>query len=256
MTADVRPTCSIVIPARDEADAITNVLERIADAVTLPFECVVVADDEAYLTNPVVLDLHARDPRFRIVVNDLGRGPANAIRYGVRASTGPVIVVTMADGSDDPRAIDDLVRLIDRGVVIAAASRYMAGGQQVGAPFLKSTLSRLAGLTLCWFARVGTHDATNSFKAYDRRFLDEVGIDSEHGFEMGIELVAKARRLHLPVAEIPTIWIERSFGASNFQVRRWLMRYLRWYLVAFGLRRRPKATGGEATGPRRDGGDG
>ena len=142
----------------------------------------------------------------------------------------------------DPRAIDDLVRLIDRGVVIAAASRYMAGGQQVGAPFLKSFLSRLAGLTLCWFARVGTHDATNSFKAYDRRFLDDVGIDSEHGFEMGIELVAKARRARLPVAEIPTIWIERSFGSSNFQVRHWLMRYLRWYLVAFGLLRVSKPT--------------
>ena len=144
----------------------------------------------------------------------------------------------MADGSDDPRAIDDLVRLIDRGVVIAAASRYMPGGQQVGAPFLKSTLSRLAGLTLCWFARVGTHDATNSFKAYDRAFLNDVGIDSEYGFEMGIELVAKARRARLPVAEVPTIWIERSWGSSNFQIRRWLFRYLRWYLLAYTRRRR------------------
>ena len=236
------PACSIVIPARDEAGAITSVLERIAGAVSLPFECVVVVDDVSDPTHPVVSDLHADDPRFRIVVNDLGPGPANAIRYGVSVSAAPVVVVTMADGSDDPRAIDDLVRLIDRGVVIAAASRYMAGGQQVGAPFLKSFLSRLAGLTLCWFARVGTHDATNSFKAYDRRFLDDVGIDSVHGFEMGIELVAKARRARLPVAEIPTIWIERSFGSSNFQVRHWLMRYLRWYLVAFGLLRVSKPT--------------
>ncbi len=250
MSQAAGPACSIVIPARDEAGAITSVLERIADAVTLSFECVVVVDDESDPTHPVVAGLHATDPRFRIVVNDLGPGPANAIRYGVSASAAPVVVVTMADGSDDPRAIDDLVRLIDRGVVIASASRYMAGGQQVGAPFLKSLLSRVAGLTLCWFARVGTHDATNSFKAYDRQFLDEVGIDSEHGFEMGIELVAKARRARLPVAEIPTIWIERSFGSSNFQVRRWLMRYLRWYLVAFGLLRRPKPEP-----PRHDGGD-
>ncbi|HAQ22888.1 MAG TPA: glycosyl transferase family 2 [Acidimicrobiaceae bacterium] len=243
MNETFEPACSIVIPARDEASAIMSVLERIVDAVTLSFECVVVVDDESDTTHPVVADLHARDPRFRIVVNDRAPGPANAIRYGVEASAAPVIVVTMADGSDDPRAIDDLVRLIERGVVIAAASRYMAGGQQVGAPFLKSALSRMAGLTLCWFARVGTHDATNSFKAYDRSFLEDAGIDSEHGFEMGIELVAKARRARLPVAEIPTIWIERSFGASNFQVRRWLMRYLRWYLVAFGIRRRPRSSG-------------
>ena len=45
------------------------------------------------------------------------------------------------------------------------ASRYMGGGRQVGGPPLKSTLSRLAGLSLYWFGRVGTRDATNSFKA-------------------------------------------------------------------------------------------
>lgn len=232
------PTCSIIIPARNEGESIVAVLDRIAEAVTVEFECVVVVDDASDPTHRVVGALHDEDPRFRIAVNDLGPGPANAIRYGVSSSEAQVIVVTMADGSDDPRAIDDLVRLIDRGVVIAAASRYMPGGQQVGAPFLKSTLSRLAGLTLCWFARVGTHDATNSFKAYDRAFLNDVGIDSEYGFEMGIELVAKARRARLPVAEVPTIWIERSWGSSNFQIRRWLFRYLRWYLLAYTRRRR------------------
>ena len=46
----------------------------------------------------------------------------------------PVAVVTMADGCDDPRQIDDLARLVERGVVVAAASRYMPGGQQVGGP--------------------------------------------------------------------------------------------------------------------------
>jgi len=44
-------------------------------------------------------------------------------------------------------------------------------------------------------ARVGTHDATNSFKAYSRDFIQQVGIESDAGFEMGIEMVAKARRL-------------------------------------------------------------
>jgi hypothetical protein len=53
---------------------------------------------------------------------------------------------------------------------------------------------------------------------------------------MGIELVAKARRARLPVAEVPTIWIERSWGSSNFQIRRWLFRYLRWYLLAYTRR--------------------
>jgi len=111
---------------------------------------------------------------------------------------------------------------------------YMRGGQQIGGPPLKSTLSRLAGLSLHMLTRVGTRDATNSFKAYSAEFVREVGIESDHGFEVGLELVAKARRRRLRVAEIPTIWLERSFGQSHFLLRKWIPRYLRWYLHAFG----------------------
>ena len=72
-------------------------------------------------------------------------GPARAIRYGIDHARAPVVVVTMADGSDDPEQIDELCKLVERGVVVAAASRYMSGGQQIGGPLLKSLLSRLAG---------------------------------------------------------------------------------------------------------------
>ena len=72
-----------------------------------------------------------------------------------------------------------------------------------------------------FFRRVGTHDATNSFKAYNREFLEQVGIESKHGFEMAIELVAKAKRRKLPIAELPTIWLERSVGKSNFKLWNW-----------------------------------
>ena len=100
-------------------------------------------------------------------------GGARPTRSG-SASTrpaAPVAVVTMADGCDDPRQIDDLARLVDRGVVVAAASRYMPGGQQVGGPRFKRMMSRWAGRSLHMFARVGTRDATNSFKAYDTDFV-------------------------------------------------------------------------------------
>jgi hypothetical protein len=136
----------------------------------------------------------------------------------------------MADGSDDPYQIDQLVRLVERGVAVAAASRYMRGGQQVGGPWLKGTLSSLAGRSLYLFARVGTHDATNSFKAYSRDFLRQARVESDAGFTMGIEMVAKAKSLGLPVAEVPTIWLERVDGTSHFHVSAWITRYLRWYL--------------------------
>jgi dolichol-phosphate mannosyltransferase len=170
----------------------------------------------------------------RLVINTYGAGPARAIRSGFDAAAADVVVVTMADGCDDPQQIDQLTRLVERGVVVAAASRYSRGGQQVGGPLLKGLMSRMAGASLRIFARVGTWDPTNSFKAYNRDFVREVGIDSDKGFEVGIELVAKARRLRLPVAEVPTIWLDRTSGVSHFKIAKWLSAYLRWYRFSYG----------------------
>ncbi len=233
MTGEV-PRVSVVVPAYNEGGHIVPVLDRIFESVRLQCEVLVVVDSLGDSTVPVVDTYADKEPRLRCLVNTFGPGPANAIRYGIAAAAAPVAVVTMADGCDDPRQIDDLARLVDRGVAVAAASRYMPGGQQVGGPLLKSLLSRSAGRSLSLLARIGTRDATNSFKAYSTDFVRKVGIDSRAGFEIGIELTAKARRLRLPVAEIPTIWLDRQAGVSNFKIAQWIPGYLRWYRFAFG----------------------
>jgi dolichol-phosphate mannosyltransferase len=235
MTGEV-PRVSVVVPAYNEGDLILPVLDRIFESVRLQCEVLVVVDFAEDSTVPVVNHYAEKEPRLRCIINTYGRGPANAIRYGIAAAAAPVVVVTMADGCDDPRQIDDLARLVNRGVAVAAASRYMPGGQQVGGPLFKSLMSRSAGKSLGILARIGTQDATNSFKAYSTEFVRKVGIDSRDGFEIGIELTAKARRLRLPVAEIPTIWLDRQAGVSNFKLAQWIPRYLRWYRFAFGSR--------------------
>ena len=225
---------TVVIPAYNEGDAIVPVLDRIFDAVESDVEIFVVVDFPEDDTVPVLAAYREHEPRLKTLVNTYGRGPANAIRYGIDQVKTAIVVVTMADGSDDPRQIDPLARLVDRGVVVAAASRYTASGQQVGGPLVKGILSRTAGRSLKVLARVGTHDATNSFKAYSTEFIREVGIHSRSGFEIGLELTAKARRLRRPVAEVPTIWLDRTIGDSNFDLANWIPRYLRWYRFAFG----------------------
>jgi dolichol-phosphate mannosyltransferase len=232
--SEATPRVSIVIPVYNEGEAIGPCLGRIFNGVKLDCEVLVVYDDPSDTTVPYLEKYAKNDPRVVPTLNTYGSGPARAIRYGINKARAPIAVVTMADGSDDVDQIDGLCRLVDRGVVVAAASRYTSGGQQIGGPVLKSVLSRLAGLSLYWLARVGTRDATNSFKAYSTEFVREVGIESDTGFEIGIELVAKARRLRRPVAEVPTIWLERAHGASNFKVVRWVLRYMRWYRFAFG----------------------
>jgi dolichol-phosphate mannosyltransferase len=234
VSATPAPRVSVIVTAKDEGEQIVTCLDRILEAVSLPCEVLVVYDTEDDTTRPFAEEYARRDARVRPTLNTAGRGPAAAIKFGFGEVRAGVTVVTMADGCDDPHQIDPLAYLVERGVAIAAASRYMRGGQQIGGPLFKRTLSRGAGLSLKYLAGVGTHDATNSFKAYSTSFVREVGIESDSGFEVGIELVAKAKRLRLPVAEVPTIWLDRTFGVSNFKMVQWLPRYLQWYRFAFG----------------------
>jgi hypothetical protein len=64
-------------------------------------------------------------------------------------------------------------------------------------------------------------------------------------------MVAKARRRRLPVAEVPTIWLDRLSGQSNFKLATWIPRYIRWYAYAFGPRiesqQHPSATRNESS---------
>lgn len=243
--AGADPELSIVIPVYNEPDNIGPTLERIEAEVRTPHEILVVYDFDADTTVPVVRELQARMPAVRLHRNDIGRGVLNAMRAGIDASSAPLVLITMADGSDEMDAVDQMVRLGTDGAAVVAGSRYMKGGRQEGGPFLKRTLSRLAGLSLHWFAGVPIHDATNNFKLYRRDFLDSVEIESSGGFELAIELTAKATVAGRRLAEVPTTWRDRTAGESRFNFRAWLPRYLRWYFHAFrgrfGRRGRPAA---------------
>jgi glycosyltransferase involved in cell wall biosynthesis len=220
---------SIIVPVRNEEKSILTFLDQLSENSTLAFEALLIVDDPSDLTFSVI----PRDPEYkfelRLLVSNYGRGPANAIKFGLDSARSDIAVVVMADGSDDTRNIEDLVRLIERGCVVAAASRYMPGGQQIGGPFIKRFMSRNASRFLRIIGGVEIHDSTNSFKAYSIPFIKSVSIESTQGFEIGLEIVAKAHRSKMLIAEIPTIWIERQAGNSNFKLVQWLPHYMRWF---------------------------
>ena len=64
----------------------------------------------------------------------------------------------------------------------------------------------------------------------DKEFLNEVNIQSENGFTLGLEMTIKAKLHGYKIGEIPTIWIDRSFGESKFNFRKFLPSYIHWAL--------------------------
>ena len=99
-----------------------------------------------------------------------------------------------------------MLELYRQGNRIVCPSRYVRGGRQLGGPWLKRTLSRLAGLSLHWLVALPTHDATNNFRLYDAELVQQLTIESTGGFEVALELTAKAFPRGVKIAEVPTTW--------------------------------------------------
>lgn len=235
---------SIVVPVFNEADNIGPFLRGLEEAVREPHETLVVYDFPEDTTLPAITALQPPCPSVRLVHNTLGKGVLNALKAGFQGSRGDVIVVMMADCSDEPADVPKMTRLVRAGADVVAGSRYTRGGQQHGGPLLKRFLSRLAGTSLHYLAGLPIFDATNNFRAYSRRVVTDIPIEGRGSFALALELTLKAYWRGWRIAEVPTVWRDRTAGQSRFRTWAWMPQYLRWYLEAlvrtwFGSRRKP-----------------
>ena len=225
---------TVVIPVYNEASNFPGLWQAITESVHSEFVAIVVYDFDADNTIPVVqLIIDRGERRLRLLKNSIGPGVVGAIRTGFNTVTeGPVLVV-MADLCDDLRVVDAMLQLYRQGYDVVVGSRYMPGGGIEGGPFLKKMLSRMAGVSLHYLRGLPTHDATNAFKVYDGAMLHAMQIESRLGFELNLELTVKAFLRGRGIAEVPSVWKDRTAGESRFRLWKWLPHYLRWYLYAF-----------------------
>jgi len=237
-----RPILHIITPVYNEASNFPALYDEIKHKVRTPHKLIVVYDFDEDNTVPVVQRYQKKDRELILWKNSRGRGALNAILSGFDYVKQGPLLVTMADLSDEMDKVDDMYRRYLDGASVVCGSRYMKGGKQIGGPWLKRTLSRLAGNSLYWRG-VPTHDVTNNFKLYDKTFLDKIVIESQGGFEIGMEITTKAFRHKATIVEIPTTWRDRTAGDSNFQLWKWLPNYLHWYFYAL----KPRSAKAETT---------
>lgn len=231
---------SIIIPVFEEAENIQKAIFKIEKEVRIPHQTFIVYDFDQDNTIPVVKKLQKKISGIKLLKNNIGdgRGVINAIKTGFNHVKDGAIVVTMADLSDDPKTINQMYQKIKEGFDLVCGSRYSPGGGKIGGPFLKSFLSRLAGLSTPLFLGVPTFDLTNAFKMYKKKVIEAIKIESKGGFELSMEIVIKAHFKGFKLTEVPTVWQDRTKGKSRFKFRQWLPKYIHWYL--WGIKRRLK----------------
>ena len=104
----------------------------------------------------------------------------------------------------------------------------------IGCPLVKSIFVRAASYTLFYLSSIPVRDASNGFRLFSTKVLENIEIESSEGFTYSLELLVKCNRLKLKIFEIPAQWEERSEGESRFMIFKWLPAYLRWYFYGLG----------------------
>lgn len=203
---------TVVIPARNEAPNLRYVLPHIPSFVT---EVILV---NGHSTDDTVAVAQSLLPTIRIV-EQIGRGKGNAIRAGLAASTGDMIVLLDADGSADPLEIPRFVKVLLAGSDFAKGSRFVRGGGSHDITLLRRGGN--FGLILLVNVLFGTHfsDMCYGYNAFWKHCLNHIEIDSD-GFEIETLINIRMHLAGLNVTEVPSVEYQRIHGLSNLNAMR------------------------------------
>jgi glycosyltransferase involved in cell wall biosynthesis len=232
MSVSNTPKVTIVVPVFEEAENIEKTVRILEALVRIPHELLVVYDSENDGTLPVVRPLQREFPAVRLVKNQVGdgRGVINALRTGFRDANGEFVCVFTADGTDQPEAIPKMVALLENGYDLVSGARYVKGAKKYGGGLVQSMLSRCGNLLMQQLSGFPLSDATYSFKIYRKTLLDTIEIESTQGWVLSFEIALKAYLAGARMIEIPTLWVDRHLGTSQFRLAAWLPAYIGWFV--------------------------
>jgi dolichyl-phosphate beta-glucosyltransferase len=205
------PALSIVLPCLDEADRLPGTLA--AYLAHFPpgraeVELVVVDDGSTDGTSAIADQIAVVDPRVRVVRTIHNHGKGYAVRTGIHAAQGELVVFTDADGSYGPEQMDRVVDALEDAPVAIGARR----GRHAGSgPPLRQLASRVFNRVMRLLLGLPFHDTQCGLKGFRRGAAEEVFRRARvDGFAFDAEALLVARRLGLEVVEVPVTAEERQ----------------------------------------------
>jgi glycosyltransferase involved in cell wall biosynthesis len=202
-----RPSLSIVIPAYDEAARLPGTLRALCEVFGGSGAEVVVADDGSR-DETAAIARAASCPELPITVVALpeNRGKGAAVRAGVAATTGDVVLNMDADLATDLAGVDAfLARLDDADVVVG--SRAVPGSRVHDTTALRKLMGRTFNGMVRIVTRLDVHDSQCGFKAFrgdTARLL--FALSEIDGFAFDPEVLVMARILGCRIVEVPVDW--------------------------------------------------
>jgi len=226
---------NIIVPAYNEELNIRETIRTIHEIqsrIKLPHKLIVVNDNSTDRTPEIVQNLQKKYDNLILINRRGNHGLGRCLNRAYEEVEEGVVVAIMADLADDVGDIPRMLEKIKEGYDLVSASRYIPGGEGEHANGFKHFLSRLMGKSLQILIGLPTNDATNAYKMYRFNILDRIGILKSDNYTTGLELTVKAYVNGFKIAEIPTVWKDRTEGSSHFRILKVAPEYIRWFLWA------------------------
>ena len=204
-----RPHLSVVIPAYNEQSRIHPTLDRVLAYLRgrrQPFEVILVDDGSTDLTADAVA--RRADPEIVVMRSARNRGKGAAVRRGVLASRGAVVLVTDADLSAPVEELDRLETTLAAGSDVACGSRGLRASEIVTSqPVYRRQMGNTFNHILRLLALTSLRDTQCGFKLFRSEAAHDIfsrcTID---GFAFDVECLYLAERLGYRIAEVPVSW--------------------------------------------------
>ncbi len=215
------PEFSIVLPARNEAPALQNLLPALRERFPQA-QIVVVNDGSTDDTSAVCARHGVQEVRHHYSV-----GNGGAVKSGARVARGPVIVFMDADGQHDPADIPRLLARVDQGFDMVVGARGNGSQASVGRSLANRVYNRLA--TYMTGQRID--DLTSGFRAVRAERFREFLFLLPNGFSYPTSITMAFFRAGYGVAYEPIV-AARRIGRSHIRPLRDGARFL---LIIFKL---------------------
>jgi len=234
---------SIVIPCYNEFDNIPKlgaeffpVVDQLA--ATRSVEVIFVDDGSKDGTFAGLQEAFGANPFVKIEKHPVNRGLGAAIRTGLAAAQGDVVITTDSDATYRFEEIIPMLERLGPNVDLVTASPYHPDGGVMNVPGYRLLLSKGSSVVYRLLVSWRIHTYTALFRAYRRKVVDTVPFQS-NGFLAGTEILVNSLMMGYQVAEYPTILHSRVKGTSKAKIMQTIGAHLRFQsqILQFKLRR-------------------
>ena len=212
-------TLSVIVPVYNERYLVVELLTQLL-AVSVPgiarLEIVVVDDGSNDGTTAVVQEFaSAHGDRIQVIVQPKNEGKGAAIRTGVDATTGDLIVIQDADLEYDPRDLSTMVRpFLEDSADVVYGSRFAASSPRRVLYFRHTLGNRILTFLSNLLTELNLTDVETCYKMFRASLLKSIPIRS-NDFAFEIEITAKIAKRHCRVYEVPISYRGRTYGEGK-----------------------------------------